>query len=272
MVIGQLTAELIGGNIPGEYAKILGSIFAESDDLPKAMASPSCVYKTLLRLDTDQDFKSSEPMLFSDSVDFAKHRIEHVRADSETLQQNVLKLRTHCEANPKHPGALSTFQMGMDWLKTLSIFKEGESLACCDEIGALPWLVGAKCKTWRWGPAAVPLPGVASLIAHVGRPDTQIWISCFQVSSLLEKGISIADLPSFLNAATGRKYVRQQCVFLMTHNSVFFCPFGWVWVPTLRTGDDARNVVDEQPASERNRPKRSKKTHSVWGGPERSSL
>jgi hypothetical protein len=91
--------------------------------------------------------------------------------------------------------------------------------------GAGPWLCGVRRFAWRWGPAALPMPGLGNIIRPVGADLVAI---VYKLEELLRSGIAVNDLHAFLETDSGKTFAAEHCAIVKVPKAAtFWVPYGW---------------------------------------------
>lgn len=88
--------------------------------------------------------------------------------------------------------------------------------------GAEPWLYCVKANSFKYSASELPLPGFAQVFAPLHMDCTVI---VYEVASMLEQGISVADLPSFIGSPSGVSYLKEKVAVVRVSAG------GAVWIP-----------------------------------------
>ena len=152
--------------------------------------------------------------------------------------------------NPKSTGAVARIDMDVpvnSWING----KNGESLNFYDGPGSSATIVGFKKFAWRFGPQAHPLQGIASIVKALDRPFV---LQLCDVQQLISRGISIGDMHSFLETASGHTYFKSSCALVSLEPwAACVIPNGYVVVPVSGICDEAvpnTAKVDKKQASD----------------------
>lgn len=107
--------------------------------------------------------------------------------------------------------------------------------------GCKPWLTAFKKETFRFGPKAFPLPGLGSFVVAVSPMVLQL----FTIEPLLAKGISLPDVPQFLEAPAGATYIKETLLTIpMKKGTAMWVPYGYV-CSTINTPLDPEGSVED---------------------------
>lgn len=132
--------------------------------------------------------------------------------------------------NPKWTGAMCKTELSFDELAKLSLFDVPCKLFC-NHPGMSAWLLCSKVHSWRYGPAAIPLPGIAALWYN-GSVQVAYFIQLIPVDGLLTQGISPTDLAVFLNSPSGTEYFNSKAnIVRIDPGQAAFSPAGMLAVP-----------------------------------------
>ena len=107
--------------------------------------------------------------------------------------------------------------------------------------GCKPWLAAFKKETFKFGPKAFPLPGLGSFVVAVSPMVLQL----FTIEPLLAKGISLPDVPQFLEAPAGATYIKETLLTVpMKKGTAMWVPYGYVCI-TINTPLDPEGSVED---------------------------
>ena len=109
--------------------------------------------------------------------------------------------------------------------------------------GLEPWMVCVRRNGFLWGPGHWPMPGLGGL-AYNAEED----MHCFlvEVADVLAHGISLEDVPAFLDTRTGAELLKNSSFLRWPPQSVLWIPFGTIPVPVFsKSGEDGRKNKDD---------------------------
>jgi hypothetical protein len=95
--------------------------------------------------------------------------------------------------------------------------------------GAAPWLFTVKPNVLQLRPAAVPLPGLATLLQAVSE---DLFLTIFRADDILSQGIILKDIAKFLGSASGFEFIQNNAAVVhLQKKEVAHLPFGCYCVP-----------------------------------------
>lgn len=139
-------------------------------------------------------------------------------------------LENNLTANPDWGGALAR----MNDLKLDSLNGLFPSVAevFTNDPGCSVWLLVARMYSWRFGPGAIPLPGIPALWFNRSA-RAEVVLTLLPMEEMLGKGICTSDLPQFLNTPTGAAYFEQVgATITMKGGEAAFTPGGLIVIAT----------------------------------------
>lgn len=152
----------------------------------------------------------------------------HKAAD---LTAKQLELDEMMKKNDTWKGALTKadgFVEGFDWpLDDQPKFLE--------QVGGYPWLCVVRKYAFRYGPAAMPLPGVGCFFVPLTGP---LMVTCMKAEGLVGAQINMREAPAFLETPVSKAYKEQGMqTFVVEQNTALWVPFGVLAVPVLTNED-----------------------------------
>jgi hypothetical protein len=225
----EVISSLVGGGFGKIHAKTIGSVLHDHLFVEDSEASQTALalMKRLTAVTKDpKEFSRAAVSLFTQGA-IKDNIVAMVEAGADKIKSQRTALSKGMAANPKWLGALARLDGVDESLFTAMQLKT--ELMYLDDQGSVPWLVTMRLSAWRWGPSAVPLPGVACLLTPVG--DSDIWVQAFAAAPLLESGVTPKDLASFLETPSGTTYEHESTVVHVEQGQVLYLPFGWFMAP-----------------------------------------
>ena len=111
-----------------------------------------------------------------------------------------------------------------------------------DEKGAGPAVLASRKYAWRFGAAVVPFAGISTIIVAV-TPGVRIVV--YSVAPVLAEGISVKDVPAFLETATGHRYFEAHGLAIsLPVGAAAYVPSGKL-ISVLNTNTSADESVPE---------------------------
>lgn len=161
-----------------------------------------------------------------------------------SLPDRTESLLSYLAEAEKSGGAMSRLDADSAKLQTMeSLFG---TLSHLDNTGSSPWLVAARMWTFRHGPAAWPLSGFGCLVKSVS-DAVDVVLAAFPADTLVVKGITPADLASFLETPTGVKFLNTDTVFIpLSGSRTVWLPYGWMGSPIVVPKGGATNTPETE--------------------------
>lgn len=95
--------------------------------------------------------------------------------------------------------------------------------------GASPWLLTLKANMWNYGADALPLVGMPAIYAALGR---KIHLAFFEISAMVNMGLVVSDLASFLETPSGDAYSKEHtAIVTIMDRECVFAPAGYIALP-----------------------------------------
>jgi hypothetical protein len=233
----------VSGAVGAKHSKILGEgIFDlmnyERSKKQGSAESPQFLdsHKFLIVPEDAEEFDHMAPTKFVGGA-VATDVADMIKMNTKTVEARCGELTEAMTLHPTWVGALSKTEWDYgEWDSDMfnPILKKDD--------GACPFISINKLSCWRWGPAAVPLPGVASLVVAL-HPSATTFIQIFPAQHILSQGISLKDALAFLQTPEGGKMFTNDCKLVkLTAGEVLFVPFGMCASPIyLEPGADTKH-------------------------------
>lgn len=143
------------------------------------------------------------------------------------------------EQNSKWGGALGKMHCNMGRATEFLATARAEHL----DRSACPWMCAVRRYRFRFGPGAFPLPGFGGYCSNIGEIPMHLLV--MPVDSVLAKGISLPDLPAFLETPSGGQCFSEQAKLVHLPPAGWaWIPYGWVPIPLSLGGSEPTEIVE----------------------------
>ena len=171
-------------------------------------------------------FDHQKPALY----DHPGHKFCQLMQELQTATQasvvaSLAEMKTVLNENKAMPGALGPLaHAAPEWGQ--EFFGAVDSVS---KSGGEPWLVGMRKNMRRFGPAAFPVPGIATCYQALDHPQHIILI---KGEHLLKQGIVFANMESFIEGDHKMEWLKKHGnMILLAAQSYVYIPFGWLAIP-----------------------------------------
>jgi hypothetical protein len=230
-LVYQVVGMCVAGGCGAKYSKVLGDAVYEimcgsKGDVSLVGKAP--VTKSLPFIQIPIDPETFDPKFVTKFVlgGVATGVKTMLETNKGAIDGRLKELETAMTLNPKWVGAFA--KLDWDFAGWDHDLFECESL---EDAGANPFVSTNKLNCWRWGPAAVPLPGVACLITSLDS-TTVSFVQVFPISKILSHGIALKDMSAFLQTPVGADlFSKFSKLAKLSHGEVLFVPYGMCAAP-----------------------------------------
>lgn len=174
--------------------------------------------------ETTTDFDSSRLALWTAAFERGTRLHQTLMSAAGDQLQNWMKsLQEFLTEHRNKSGGMSRIECKNDELKSIDIFGE---LPYITHAGSDPWLVAARPYAMRFGPGSFPMPGFGCLMMACSS-DFDVWVVVMPTQAVLERGISLNDLPTFLDSPSGIEALRTLgSAIPLRERTLLWVPFG----------------------------------------------
>lgn len=250
----KLRTKLVGHGFGQECAKLVAASMEEvqSDGLAVNPLTFRPEVPSVWRHDEAATTKA--PLLVHLEAVLAKADTDY-KSKQESLEKAMDKNSKWTGCSARLPAALDGLANALPDIKFDRI----------DDGGAQMWVVCCLSWAWRWGPQAVPLPGIACVIFL---PTTAVptFFHLHPVDGILEQGIALQDTGKFFETESGAKFLKQKSLFVtLAAGEALWVPSGWVASPVVTPAISDADADDKQAAaqSKQTKAKASTTQHAV---------
>ena len=99
------------------------------------------------------------------------------------------------------------------------------------------WMVCVRSNGFLWGPGHWPMPGLGGLAYNA---EEDMYCFLVEVVDVLAHGISLEDVPAFLDTKTGQELLHSSTFLRWPRQSVLWIPFGTIPVPVFYKSDEEK--------------------------------
>lgn len=165
---------------------------------------------------------------------------------SSQFDKWIKSLVVALEDNPKWGGATAKCETTAE---TFDFIPKSAEVLHTTSAGVAPWAVACKSASLRYGPQRWPLPGIGAYVSTSSTIPT--YIVAMKVEGLLSKGITLPDLPKFLESPSGAQFFKSATIISLSAGSVAWLPYGWVaWPLVLQPVEDKKESANPDTDSE----------------------
>ena len=178
---------------------------------------------TLVSIESEVTSDLGKPHLIVTSDDISAQVVLFDASMMETIRERIASLSKSVKENESWNGAMLKVPL-VEKAVNISKFLPVDDIVCAD--GRAPWLVAAKGV--RYGPKAIPLPGMPTLVIGF----TNISMMIVPIKPILKVGITMHNLTTFLETKDGQDIVSSHASLVnVCDGDVIYCPLGHIAMP-----------------------------------------
>ncbi|CAK0839069.1 unnamed protein product [Prorocentrum cordatum] len=176
----------------------------------------------------EAEYSGDTIQIFCSAGTTIEKMVNQFMAESATkMEAKITTMDNLMLREAKAPGAIGRIQSS---LQTFDFAPLPNDMTLDADGGADPWMFTARFNAFRFGAAAVPLPGVGFVMKNW---ESQMYVGLFKIESLLEDGIVMPNAAKFLETDDGVKFFERSEWVVVPPKGILSVPWGWVAMPVF---------------------------------------
>ncbi|CAK0794877.1 unnamed protein product, partial [Prorocentrum cordatum] len=176
----------------------------------------------------EAEYSGDAVQIFCSADTTIEKMVNQFMAESATkMEAKITTMDNLMLREAKAPGAIGRIQSS---LQTFDFAPLPNDITLDADGGADPWMFTARFNAFRFGAAAVPLPGVGFVMKNW---ESQMYVGLFKIESLLDDGIVMPNAAKFLETDDGVKFFERSEWVVVPPKGVLSVPWGWVAMPVF---------------------------------------